>query len=34
LTGLWYLLGSRSAGAEVTLPQQTPVDPPTSPAMR
>ena len=34
LTGLWYLLGVRSAGPAVTIPQQTPADPPTSPAMR
>jgi MFS family permease len=34
LTGLWYLLGSRTAGSSVTLPQLTPAEPPTTPAAR
>jgi len=34
LTGLWYLLKSRSPGKVVTSPQLTPVDPPTSSVVR
>ena len=33
LTGLWYLLASRKDGTSA-IPQQTPADPPTSPATR
>lgn len=34
LTGLWYLLGARSAEPAIAIPQQTPADPPTTPARR